>query len=85
VAFGCGVYWLTASGELPQLAGRPFVFLAINSQLASIGCAYFLYDTLAMTACAGAMKPAYFMSMLCHHFIFVAAYFSTLVRYLLTT
>jgi hypothetical protein len=79
IAFVQGIYWLAASGELAQLGSKEFVFLPINSHIAAIGGAYFLYDSVAMIISYNTMKPGFFFSIMVHHFIFVAAYASTLV------
>jgi hypothetical protein len=81
VACGNGIYWLTASGELAQLEGRAFIFLPLNARLAAIGAAYFIYDAIAMLVLCARKNSTYFVAIMCHHVVFIAAYCSTLVRF----
>jgi hypothetical protein len=80
LAFAQGVYWLKASGELQQLGNRPFLFAPVNAHIASIGASYFFYDCIAMVLSYHTMKPGFFWTIMLHHFIFVAAYITTLVN-----
>lgn len=84
VACACGTFWFLHSGEYAKLEGQAFVFLPVNSYIAAVGASYFLYDTVAMIACFGLklIRRDFFLSIMGHHFIFVAAYASTLVRLL---
>ena len=82
-ATALGLYWFLGSGEPASLGNRPFVFLPINAHIAAFGVGYFIYDAVVMFALRHLMSASFFWGIMTHHAIFILAYASTLVRFVM--